>query len=85
MLSFRETRACLAYPTRNKFINEQKFAPLYDVHMLTYPKFPCWNYERFDLGEKTKSECLSFVSTARAFMKLLSRGSYLTSQPFTMA
>ena len=44
----RETRACLAYPTRNQFINKQEFALLYDVHMLTCPKFPYWNYERFD-------------------------------------
>ena len=78
MPNFRETRACLAYATRNKFINEQEFALLYDVHMSTNPEFPYWNYERFDLDEKTNNECMSFVSAARVFMNLLSRCSYLT-------
>ena len=52
MSYFRETKACLAYPTRNQFINKQEFALLYDVHMLTCPKFPYWNYERFDQARK---------------------------------
>ena len=58
MPNFRETRACLTYATRNKFINEHEFALLYDVHMSTNPEFPYWNYERFDFDEKTNNECV---------------------------
>ena len=42
MPNFRETRACLAYATRNKFVNEQEFALSYDVHKSTNPEFPNW-------------------------------------------
>ena len=59
MPNLRETRACLAYATRNKFINEQEFALLYDAHKSTNPEFPYWNYERFDLDEKTNNECMA--------------------------
>ena len=52
MSNFTETRVCLAYATRNKFINEQEFAVLYDVHKSTNPEFPYWNYQRYDLEEK---------------------------------
>ena len=38
----------IAYTYRNKSINEQEFAILYDAHKSTNPEFPYWNYERFD-------------------------------------
>ena len=49
----------IAYTYRNKFINEQEFAILYDAHKSTNPEFPYWNYERFDLDEKTEDECMA--------------------------
>ena len=39
MPNFRETRVCLAYATRNKFVNYQAFALLFDVHKSTNPEF----------------------------------------------
>ena len=79
MPNFRETRACLAYAViRNKFFNKKEFALLYDVHKSTNPEFPYWNYERFDLDEKTNTEYMAeFDFTAKAIMNLLSRCSYL--------
>ena len=58
MSNFRETRACLAYSTRNKFVNEQEFALSYDVHKSTNPVSEL-NYERFYLDEKTNNECMA--------------------------
>ena len=47
----------IAYAYRNKFINEQEFALLYDAHKSKNPEFPYWNCERFDLDEKIEEEC----------------------------
>ena len=55
MPDFRETRVCIAY--RNRSINEQEFVLLYDLHKPKKPEFPYWNYERFDLDQKTNDEC----------------------------
>ena len=55
--NFRETGACKAYAYRNSFINEPEFVLLYDLHKSKNPEFPYWNYERFDLDEKTNDEC----------------------------
>lgn len=57
MSNFREIRACIAYAYGNRFINEQEFVLLYDAYKSTNPDFPYWNYERFDLDEKTNDEC----------------------------
>ena len=57
MPNFRETRACIAYANRKSFINEQEFVLVYDTHKSTNPEFPYWNYERFDLDEKTNDKC----------------------------
>ena len=57
MPNFRETRACIAYAYRNNFLKEQEFVLLYDAHKSKNPEFPYWNYERFDLDEKTNDEC----------------------------
>ena len=59
MPNLRETRGYLAYATRHMFINEQEFTLLYDVHKSTSPEFLQWNYERFDLDEKTNNECMA--------------------------
>ena len=37
--NFTETRTCIAYGYRNKFINEQEFAFLCDAHKITNPEF----------------------------------------------
>ena len=47
----------ISYAYRNKFINEQEFALLYDAHKSKNPEFPYWNCERFHLDEKTEEEC----------------------------
>ena len=47
----------IAYAYRNKFINEQEFALLYDAHKSKNPEFPYWNCKRFDLDEKIEEEC----------------------------
>ena len=57
MPNFRETKACIAYAYRNSFINEREFVLLYDLHKSKNPEYPYWNYERFDLDEKTNDEC----------------------------
>ena len=57
MPNFRETRACIAYAYRKSFINERESVLLYDLHKSKNPEFPYWNYERFDLDEKTNDEC----------------------------
>ena len=57
MPNFRETRACTAYAYGSNLINEQEFVPLYDCHRSANPDFPYWNYERFDLDEKSNDEC----------------------------
>ena len=57
MPNFRETRACIAYAYGSNFINEQEFVFLYDCHKSTNPEFPNWNYDRFDLDEKSNDEC----------------------------
>ena len=57
MPNFRETRACIAYAYRNRFIKEREFVLLHDLHKSKNPEFPYWNYERFDLDEKTNDEC----------------------------
>ena len=38
-------------------MNEQEFILLYNAYKSTNPDFPYWNYERFDLDEKTNDEC----------------------------
>ena len=43
--------------TFNKLINEQQFVLLYDCHKSTNPEFPNWNYDRFDLEEKSSDDC----------------------------
>ena len=43
--------------TFNKLINEQVFVLLYDCHKSTNPEFPYWNYDRFDLEEKSNDDC----------------------------
>ena len=43
--------------TFNNLINEQKFVLLYDCHKSTNPEFPYWNYEKFDLVEKSNDDC----------------------------
>ena len=57
MPNFRKTRACIAYAYRNNFINEQEFAPLYDIH-----KFPHWNYERSWFWRENKPWMHGWVS-----------------------
>ena len=54
---FRETRACIAYAYGSNFINKQEFILLYDCHKSTNPEFQYWNYDRFDLDEKSNDEC----------------------------
>ena len=43
--------------TFNNLINEQVFVLLYDCHKSTNPKFPYWNYDRFNLEEKSNDDC----------------------------
>ena len=43
----------------SKQVYQQEFAILYDAHKSTNPEFPYWNYERFDLDEKTEDECMA--------------------------
>ena len=57
MLNVRETRACIEYAYGSNLRNEQEFALLYNCHKSTNPEFPSWNYERFDLDEKSNDEC----------------------------
>ena len=42
--------------TFNKLINEQEFVLLCDCHKSTNPEFP-YNYDRFDLEEKSNDDC----------------------------
>jgi len=52
MPNFIETSACLAYACRNKFINEQEFALLYDAHKSKVDRFSVLPiYEGFHLDE----------------------------------
>ena len=57
MSNFRETRACIAYAYGSNFINEQEFVLLYDCYKSTNPEFPYWNYDRFELDDKSNDEC----------------------------
>jgi len=57
MPNFREARACIAYAYGSNFINEQEFVLLHECHKSTNPEFPYWNYDRFDLDEKSNDEC----------------------------
>ena len=38
-------------------MNEQEFVLLHDCHKSTNPEFPHWNYDRFDLEEKSNHDC----------------------------
>ena len=80
MSNFRETRACIAYAYGGNFINEKEFVLLYDCHKSTNPEISYWNYDRFDLDEKSNATNArpSFVSTGRTFINLLNNYSYLT-------
>ena len=52
MPNFIETSACLAFAYRNKFINEQEFALLYDAHKSKIDRVSVLPiYEGFHLGE----------------------------------
>ena len=52
MPHFIETSACLAYAYRNKFINEQEFALLYDAHKSKIDRVSVLPiYEGFHLDE----------------------------------
>ena len=55
--------------TFNKLINEQEFVLLYDCHKSTNPEFPYWNYDRFDLEEKSNDNSKSEF-TGRIFISL---------------
>ena len=57
MPNLSETRACIAYAYGSNFINEKEFVLLYDCHNSTNPEFLYWNYDRFDLDEKSNDEC----------------------------
>ena len=59
MPNFRETRACIAYAYGKRFTNDREFVLLYDAFKSKNPEFPYWNYERFDLDEKTNDECMA--------------------------
>ena len=59
MPNLRETRGYTTYAYRHKFINEQESAILYDPQQSTNPEFRNWNYERFDLDERTNDECMA--------------------------
>ena len=53
----RELLLEIAYAYGSNFINEQEFVLLYDCHKSTNPEFLYWNYDRFDLDEKSNEEC----------------------------
>ena len=57
MPSFKETINCIAYAYKKDFLNEQEFVLLYDAHKSKNPEFRYWNYERFNLEDKTNDEC----------------------------
>ena len=57
MPNFREAKVCIAYAYGSNFINEQEFVLLYDCHKSINPNFLYWNYDRFDLDEKSNDEC----------------------------
>ena len=57
MPSFKATTNCIAYTYKKGFLNEQEFVLLYDAHKSKNPEFRYWNYERFNLEDKTNDEC----------------------------
>ena len=81
MPNFRETRACIAYAYGSNFINEQEFVLLYDCHKSTNPEFPYWNYDRFDLDEKSNDECKAEFRFYREDIPLIWYLNYLAKIP----
>ena len=54
MPNFKETRACLTLLETSLSTNKN----LLFYTMFTKSEFLYWNYEKFDLDEKTNNECL---------------------------
>ena len=57
MASFKKARDELLLSICKEIINEDEFFLLYDINKSKSPEYPYWNYERFQLQDKSEAEC----------------------------
>ena len=59
MASFKKARDELLSSICEEIINEDEFFFLYDINKSKSPAYPYWNYERFQLQDKSEADRLS--------------------------